>query len=72
MKKPAVPSPVKHPNAYAGFSVAAATTLLIAEAARFGVAITVMEAGFIVGGVIYLTLLLAKRVKPSGSDQSDV
>jgi hypothetical protein len=56
-------SPRKHPNAYAGFSSAALTTFLVAEAKnRFGIDLTLEEAGFIVGAVTSIALFVGKRV----------
>lgn len=57
-----VPSPKDHPNAYAGFSTAAAAAFLVTELHdRLGVDITLDEAGYIVAGVAALVLFLGRR-----------
>lgn len=63
-QKTLIPSPVKHPNAYVGFSVASATGLLIEEAGRLGVSLSFAEASFIIGAAVYFGLLLGRKVKP--------
>lgn len=61
------PSPKEHPNAYAGFSSAMATALLVYEAqVRLGIELTDLEASAIVGVVTSLVLFFGKRVKPRG------
>ena len=61
------PSPKEHPNAYAGFSSAMATALLIYEFnTRLGIELTELEAGGIVAIVSSLVLFFGKRVRPNG------
>lgn len=60
--KPSLPSPVDHPNAYAGGSAGLATALVIYEAKnRLGVDINGLEASSIVAVVSYFVLLLGKK-----------
>lgn len=61
------PSPKEHPNAYAGFSSAMASALLVYEAqTRLGINLTELEAGAIVAIVTSAVLFFGKRVKPNG------
>ena len=61
------PSPVEHPNTYAGFSSAMLTALIVYEAnTRLGIELTELEAGGIVAIVTSLVLYFGKRVKPRG------
>ena len=62
MKRIAPPSPVDHPNAYAGFSVAGVAGLLVYEAkTRLNMDVTTQEALFIVSAVVWLTLYLGGK-----------
>ena len=64
VKKIAPPSPVQHPNAYAGFSVSMVAGLLVYELHnRLGVDITDQESLAIVSGLVALALFFGKKVK---------
>jgi hypothetical protein len=58
------PSPRKHPNAFAGFSISLAAGLVIAEfQERFGITLTEPEAIGIVSLAVGVYLLIGKQVK---------
>lgn len=62
MNKPAPPSPVQHPNAYAGLSTTMVAGLLVYELkTRLGVDITDQEALAIVAGFVSLVLFLGRK-----------
>lgn len=62
MAKLTPPSPVSHPNAFAGISSATVTTLIVYECnTRLGFDISELEAGFIVALVTAGFLFLGKR-----------
>ncbi len=64
MKRLKVPSPVQHPNAFAGISVGSIASLLVYEAkVRLGLDLTIEEAGMLVSAVITAWLFLGKKVK---------
>ena len=73
MKRPSVvPSPVKHPNAYAAFSAGTVATLLTYEAkTRLGFELADVEAMFLASIAISIVLFLGRKVS-GGSDKSDV
>ena len=62
MAKLTPPSPVEHPNAYAGFTTVGAAGLLVYELhTRLNVDITQTEALFIIGAATWLVLFLGRK-----------
>lgn len=65
-----VPSPINHPNAFAGLSSASASALVVAELHdRLGVSITPLEGSGIVAIVVTLVLFAGRKLsKPAAKD----
>ena len=63
MKRPSIPSPKRHPNAYAVGTLGGLAAFLVTEAKlRLGVDLTMEEAGYIVAGVSALVVFFGKKV----------
>jgi hypothetical protein len=62
VKKPSIPSPTKHPNAYAVGTLGGLSAFLVTEVKlRLGFDLTMEEAAYIVAGISTLVVFLGKK-----------